>query len=139
MKNLKKSLLAAVLIMFAFVNINAADQESSRAQKATGNLITGIKSENDGLKRSAIYFAGKYKVTETSNALVEQFDKEKDPRTKILIAHSLFRMNDDEAMKKIYILSSKDSNERVKRLTAAIYETYKLDKYNLEEFLATNN
>ena len=138
MKAMKQLTIVAIIILASFFKLNASDTLNERAQKAVANIVIGIKSENDGLKRSAIYFAGKYQLKETSDALVDQFSVEKDPSTKILIAHSIFRIHNDSAMEKIYEMSVKDINPKVRRLTAAIYETYKLDNYNFEDFMAVN-
>jgi HEAT repeat protein len=138
MKTLKRISVVTIIVLISFFELNAADIQLNSAHKAVGNLLMGIKSENDGLKRNAIYLAGKYRLVETGDALVEQYSVEKEPGTKILIAHAIFRIHDDNAMEKIYNMSISDKNPKVRRLTAAIYETYKLDNYNFEEFMVIN-
>lgn len=88
------------------------------------NLITGIKSENPGLRRSAVYLAGKYKITEAADVLLTALEKETDPSTKILIALALYNISEPAAMKAVHELSLHEENARVKRMFVQIYSEY---------------
>jgi HEAT repeat protein len=113
--------ITIIITIFFSISLNAQKPTDT---KAISNLINGINSENEGLRRSSIYFAGKYEYRETTSALVEQLKKEKNPNTRLLIANSLFRIGDPEAMKSVLEISRKDSNNKVRRIAGAIYEAF---------------
>ena len=43
----------------------------------------GIQSENDGVRESSIYFAGKYRFIDTEDALIKQLKVEKESDIKV--------------------------------------------------------
>lgn len=134
MKRAIYRLFLAVFIVLTTVNLFASDTSKTNTDIATGNLKNGINSENEGLKRSAVYFAGKYAVQGTCDDLLKLFVRENNPSTRILITQALYKINDALAMEKVYELIEKDSDPKVRRIGKAIYETYKLENYTAEEF-----
>ena len=54
--------LLAAFMLTAFTY--AQDINRTYSENAVNTLIKGIKSDNEGLSRSSIYFAGKYKIAE---------------------------------------------------------------------------
>jgi HEAT repeat protein len=56
--------------------------------------------------------------------LISQIEKEKNPDIKVLIGLALYRMESEKGMQKMLELSSKDRNDRVRRMSAAIYNEY---------------
>ncbi len=129
------ALISAFCIFFA-TNVSATDIKKEITEKAKSNLITAINSDNEGLKRSAIYFSGQYEVNETLNAMLKLFRNETNPSTRILIVHAIYRIKDSLAMEKIHDLIMTDRDPKVQRLGKAIYETYKLDINANSEFVA---
>ncbi|MDP4172473.1 MAG: HEAT repeat domain-containing protein [Bacteroidota bacterium] len=93
-------------------------------KNAVENLLVNISSDIDGVRKSAIYFAGYYKVDQAKDALMKQFTKEKDPATRILIALSLYKLGDEDGMNLVKKYSQKDPDSRVKRMCSAIYTDY---------------
>ncbi len=81
------------------------------------------------VKRSSIYFAGKYRIAETENVLIEQLKVEKDPSTRILIALVLYEMGSEEGLLEVKNLSSADNNQRVRRMAAQIYNEYLINDF----------
>ena len=61
-----------------------------------------IKSDNNGLRKSGIYLAGKHSVSEVSETLVEQLDVETDPSLRILIIRVLYIIDNDRYIDEIY-------------------------------------
>ena len=88
------------------------------------NQKAGIKSENTGLKRSSIYFAGYYKIAEVVPTLTETLKKESDPKTRILIALVLYKIGDGKSIDLVKEMAEKDSNTEVRRMCTCIYEAY---------------
>lgn len=105
--------LALAVQLFAEDNKNFSDTEIA-------TLINGIKSKNDGLMRSSIYFAGKYEIGDAADALIEKLKEETDPSNIVLIALSLYKIGDQEAIYKVLELANSSDNERVKRILSAI-------------------
>lgn len=107
MKNLtvKSALKSTVVVMAVFLtlasSIQAKGDDKSKiinSKKYAKNLSLCIGSPNEGVKKEAIYYAGKYKVTGTTKALVQQLKKEQSPKTKALIVYSLFMIGDEDGI-----------------------------------------
>jgi len=94
-------------------------------ERGIGNLLTGIKSENLGLRKSAIYLSGLYEISETVPALIDQLKKEENADVKVLIALVLFKLEDPRGIEAVENLYKKDENARVKRMSKAILDEFK--------------
>ncbi|MCZ7614550.1 MAG: hypothetical protein M5T52_13700 [Ignavibacteriaceae bacterium] len=95
-------LLAAVLTSSGHTQLNSI-KDITAHKYALENLIAGIHSENDGVRRNSIYFAGYYKILETEDALIDQLNNEKDPSTRILIALVLYELGSEEGLLEVKI------------------------------------
>ena len=116
-------LLAAVLTGSVYAQKSSIKDITSN-KYALQNLVAGIQSDNTGVKRSSIYFAGKYRVAETESALIAQLSEEKDPSTRILIALVLYEMGSIEGLLAVKQLAQNDENARVRRMATQIYNEY---------------
>jgi hypothetical protein len=96
-----------------------------KEKNAIENLKNGIRSNNEGLKRSSIYFAGYYRISETVPVLTETLKNESAPGTKILIALVLYRIGDEKGINLVKDMASKDKNPEVRRMCSCIYNAYK--------------
>jgi len=124
--NLTKAVLIGGMIMVSSLAYAKNDpSELNRKNKnAVENLKVGIKSDNCGLKKSSIYFAGYYRVKETVPVLTEQIKKESDPKVRVLIALVLYKIGDEKSIGLVKELAAKDSNPEVRRMCACIYDAY---------------
>jgi len=134
-KNTNRTLNFVLLLSIFLLSSAAIAQKQSIGdvttnEHALNNLITGIQSENDGLKRSSIYFAGKYRIAEVENILINQLQKEEDPSTRILIALVLYEMGSIEGLLVVQRLAQNDDNERVRRMATHIYNEYLINDLN---------
>lgn len=124
----KRRLLTAVLLMAVLMGSGYAQKNSIKDvtpnKHALENLVAGIHSENSGAKRSAIYFAGKYRIAEAEEALITQLKEENDPSTRILIALVLYEMGSEEGLLEVKDLSLNDEDVKVRRMTTQIYNEY---------------
>lgn len=130
-KQLATIFLVVIVASLLGSNIMAQEPKSvilKLSENAIGNLKTAIKSENPGLRKSAIYLAGKHSVDEVTETLLKQLELEKNPSIRILITRVLYIIGNDECMGDIYRLASKDNNLRVRRMATAIYEAMRLEK-----------
>lgn len=131
-------LLAAIILLSAGLT-KASDKDSQMIKKskcAIGNLKSGITSENLGLRKNAIYFAGEYRVSEVLPELIAQLKKETDNKTKILLALVIYRIGDAEGISLVRNLAIKDSDPEVRRMCASIYTAYVNE--SAEEFVSIN-
>lgn len=132
---MKKTLTTLVLTLALTLTLgymNVLGQNTDRLHKnGIPNLKQAVQSENTGLKKSAIYMAGKYKIAEMVEPLVNQLAKEDDDNVKVLIALSLYEIGDEKGIDAIQDLVYRENPGRVKRMTEAlVYEYYK-DEDNL--------
>jgi len=123
-----KTFLTAVLLTVVLTGSGYTQSNSIKditAHKyALDNLIAGIHSENDGVRRNSIYFAGYYKIVETEDALIAQLKDENDPSTRILIALVLYELGSEEGLLEVKDISLNDKNAKVRRMAAQIYNEY---------------
>ena len=132
MKSLKnKSVMVVTLtVLFAMLlSLNVAAQPRSisdltKNKYALDNLKAGINSENIGVRKSAVYFAGKYQIIEVVNCLVERLENENEPSVRLLIAYSLYEIKDAKGMKAVKELSLLDKDVKVKRMSKNLYKEY---------------
>jgi HEAT repeat protein len=132
MKSLKnKSLLVVTLTMLLamLLSFNMAAQPSSisdltKNKYALDNLKADINSENIGVRKSAVYFAGKYKILELVDCLVERLENENESSIRLLIAYSLYEIKDAEGMKAVKELSLLDKDAKVKRMSKNLYNAF---------------
>ena len=127
-------LLAAALTGSVYAQKNSIKDVTTN-KYALQNLVAGIHSDNTGLKRSAIYFAGKYRIAETEDVLIAQLKEEKDPSTRILIALVLNEMDSEKGLLEVKDLSMNDTDAKVRRMTTQIYNEYLLNDAQGTAFL----
>ncbi len=121
--SIKYSALLLTVFFFLAISINAIDKREF-SETAIENLVAGINSDNNGLMRSSIYFAGKYQVAEASKALVNKLNSEKEPSNIILIALALYQIGDRQGMMEVLDLAKTSQNERVQRRLFSIATEY---------------
>lgn len=125
---MNKILLTAVFLAAFLSGLVYSQPNSIRditANKyALKNLLAGIHSDNEGVKRNSIYFAGYYRVTETEDALISQLKKEENPSTRILISLVLYEIGSEKGLNEIKNLSVNDKDSKVRRIAAQIYDEY---------------
>ncbi len=121
-------LLAAFMFLFAAPSIFSQSQKTDIEPKFINNLNVGIKSDNEGLRKSCIYFTGIYMLKECVPTLVEQLSKENNPDVKILIALSLYRIGEENGIKAVEKLSMHDDNLRVRKMGNAILTKFEKEK-----------
>ncbi len=119
-------LLSAMLTTgsLAYAKSNSSSPDM-KGKSAIENLKNGIKSDNTGLKKSSIYFAGHYRVSETVPTLTETVKNENEPSTRILIALVLYRIGDEKGIKLVKEMAAYDRNPEVRRMCTCIYNAYK--------------
>ncbi|MCF8357060.1 MAG: hypothetical protein K9H48_21675 [Melioribacteraceae bacterium] len=103
-------------------------EKVQHSEKLVVNLNKGIASGNDGLRKSSIYLAGKYRLASTVDALIDQLNNENEPSIKILIGLALYRIGDPIGMEKIIHQSKNEKNEKVKMMFIQIYNEFQKEQ-----------
>jgi HEAT repeat protein len=131
--------LTAVLLMALLIGSGYAQKNSIKDvtpnKHALENLVAGIHSDNTGVKRSAIYFAGKYRIAEAEDALITQLKQENDPSTRILIALVLYEMGSEEGLLEVKDLSLNDEDLKVRRMASQIYNEHLVNDSDITAFI----
>lgn len=125
---IRKAMLSSLLVVLsALLSItyifgqNKSIKDITSNKFALQNLLAGIKSENEGVQRSCVYFAGKYKIEESESALIDQLQIEENPSTRILIALVLYELDSLPAIAAIKEMALTDTNPEVRRMSTHIY------------------
>ena len=122
-----------ILVLFLMNSGNSIIAQKSKDvivsinENSIGNLKNAIKSENPGLRKSGIYFAGKHSVKEVSETLLDQLNVEKDPSLRVLIIRVLYIIENDKFLDEIYNIARNDENIRVRKMASAIYEAMQIN------------
>ena len=126
-KSVSVATLTVLLAMLLSFNIVAQPSSISNITKnkyALDNLKAGINSENIGVRKSAVYLTGKYKINELVDCLVERLENENESSIRLLIAYSLYEIKDAEGMKAVKELSLLDKDAKVKRMSKNLHKEY---------------
>ncbi len=128
---------AMIITLFGCANSSIFAQhqkiaEITKNKYALQNIKSGILSENEQVRKSAIYFAGYYRIIETEEILIKQLKMETISEIKILLGLSLYRMNSDEGMKVLKKIIEFEKDLRVKRRGYAIFHEYLNNKLNFQ-------
>lgn len=116
--------LLFVLLVTETFGQNQRVSDLTKIKNTYENLLMGISSENDGVRESSIYFAGKYRLIDTEDALINQLKVENNSDIKVLIGLALFRMGSEKGMSEIYNLANSDKDSKVRRMSYAIYNEF---------------
>ena len=123
----------SILLLFTSAVIISAqdksdqDKEYDLPQIAIDNYLVGAQSDNDGLKASCIYFLGKYKVLEANSLLIKEIGDTEDEDLKILIAWCLYRIGDDEGIKKLEQIAYSGESANLKSFCSNLYDIKTLE------------
>lgn len=125
---LKRRLLTAILLTVVltgstFTQINTLKNLTAN-KYAFENLVAGIHSDNDGVRRSSIYLAGYYRLAEVADELISQLKNEKNESTRILIALVLYELGSEKGLLEVKDLSLNDKDVKVRRMATHIYNDY---------------
>jgi HEAT repeat protein len=124
-------LLIAMIFPVSFMLAqNNSIKDITDHKYALDNLLAGIRSDNEGVRRSSIYYAGKYKIAEAEQALIEQLRIEPNPGTRTLIAFVLYELGSEEGLGEIKKLAFGDVDPQVRRMSSHLIHEYHVRKDN---------
>ncbi len=129
---MKKSLytFTLVLSMLVLTSVNFGQTLSNAephifTKNEITNLKNGIKSENIGLKKSSIYFAGKYNLTEVEDELIDELKSQENSGVKLLIAKVLHKMYSKKGMLALEASANDSSDQRFRKFARIFINDYK--------------
>ena len=123
-------IIAMMLTASSMLAQNNSIKNVTDHKYALDNLLAGIKSDNEGVRRSSIYYAGKYKIAEAEQALIEQLRIEPNPGTRTLIAFVLYELGSEEGLGEVKKLAFGDVDPQVRRMSSHLIHEYHADKEN---------
>lgn len=132
-KKFNSVVTATVFMAIFLLSANSFAQETKNVilslnDQSIGNLKNAIQSNNPGLRKSGIYFAGKYAVEELTETLLQQLNEENEPNLRVLMIRVLYIIGNYEYMDEIYKLALNDENIGVRRIASAIYDAMKSER-----------
>jgi hypothetical protein len=125
---------AVILLVISFTGIEVSPQslpieEITSNKYALDNLIAGIKSENCGVKRSAIYFAAKYRIKDVQDVLLDELRNENEPCTRVLIALVLYEFENADGLLLLRDIKKTDADKNARRMATDIYYRFLNNDY----------
>lgn len=130
----KLFLLASTIFLLSGVIFAGVPVDKRINKQAITNLISCLNSENSGVKNSAIYFAGEYRIEEVLLELMRILRSDAEEETKLLAAQSLYRLNNERAAYVLKSVSSEDPNIKVRNMCNLLYQSY-LNNQSIETML----
>ena len=129
---------AAVLVIFVFfAAANVSNCQSLKEimsakeyKTAVKNLRADIASENLGVRKCAIYFAGKYHITEIINDLVAHLQNETDTDSRILIGMSIYTLGEKKGIQDLQNYAFTEKDPRVKKMLLEICSQFNFNSGN---------
>ena len=136
----KTKLVAIILIALFATNILAQplntlteNVESEISGAAIKNLAAGIESDNAGVKKCCIYFAGFYEIKELVNPLVKQLKKESNEDMRILIVFALYKIGDQQGIEAVQQLVKYDGSTVLKKMNLALKNELRINNTEISE------
>lgn len=133
MKTTKQLFAFLIVLMLTAGTLFAQDQNKgiSLSDDHVMNLVSGINSNNEGLKRSAIYLAGKYGIEDLTFELVKRLKTEKNAQDRILISLALYKIGGRAGYEAVKEIANNDYNAKVRRISNAICDAFELENDRL--------
>ncbi len=129
---MKNMLLYLLVVFFACVSTGFSQQNDAGriviSENEKANYINGISSVNQGVKESSIYFAGRYRLKEAGDMLVDELKKSGKEDLSLLIAWSIYRIGDERNIEELKRIGK---NHNSKRLKTFCYHLNQQEKFEL--------
>jgi hypothetical protein len=122
-------LCIAFVVSIATLSFAQADKEistPSKYQSIEDNYLTGLNSDNQGLKVSSAYFLGDMKSHKAVIPLMKMFRNEKNDGAKLVAAWSLLKIGDARGVFLIKRESELGNCEGINCMLHQLYEDYSL-------------
>ncbi len=107
--------LTLFLVSNSFLAQSSASEENLELPElATLNILSGLQSDNYGLKMSSIYLAGKYKITDVSKELVKEMKVSDNEEVCQMLVWSLYQIGDESCCNEMRSIIENHPSEKIK-------------------------
>lgn len=115
-----KQVLASLTLTLSFASFTFATTPASTEtkidwQKAEKNYIVALASDNDGLRHSATYFVGEYRLKGAVEQLIVILQTDKVEKNRMAAAAALMQIGEKEGVQAVKDASLYDGSEKVAR------------------------
>ncbi len=121
-------ILAAALFLLSVGAVSAQSitftQGAKLSQEAVHNYLNDLNSDNLGVRVSAAYFMGEYKVEEAVIPLMKMLNSENTEEARIIAALSLTKIGTGKAIYAVKQSAFLDDSQRVRNLCTIFYNSY---------------
>ena len=121
-RSLGLTIMALFLMSNTLISQTNSDQRVELPDIAILNILNGIQSDNHGVKMSCIYFAGKYKIVEVSQNLVEEIKDSNDDELCQMLIWSLYQIGDDSCCEELQAFVKNHPSEKLKVLCSYLHK-----------------
>jgi len=133
MKRIFKTSLIVTCVIFSvsiFGHQLPTNKTLTNKDAVIKSLLTGINSDNYGLRASSAYLIGELNISEAVIPLMKMLRNEKQDEARIMAALSLYKLGDSRGIFAIKQAIRFDESERVRKMCEKIYGTYITDRYS---------
>lgn len=121
---MKKSIIFLLLLVSSFTF--ASDKNKSQASAIEQNLLTGINSENRGLRLSSAYFLGEIKSNKAIIPLLAMLHNSEDCSAKQVAALALYKINSERGMYAIKEAIKFEEHSQTRKICKILYNQHLL-------------
>jgi HEAT repeat protein len=116
------------LVAFLSAGVIGKGKETLDTNRAVENYLSGLKSENNGLKTSCAYFLGELGGSESVIPLMSVLRNDESEDTRIMAALSLYKIGSALSINAVKQAIRFDDSERVRGLCEVFYKSYLMNK-----------
>jgi HEAT repeat protein len=113
---MKRLMIILAIIFFASSQNFGQTEKRELTKTDVSNLIICMKSDNEGIRRCGVYFAGYYKVKETVIPLMTILYKDDCEEIRMLAARSLCEIGDARGLFAVKRAVKFNDSDKVKQL-----------------------
>jgi HEAT repeat protein len=126
MKKLAMLFGAVLFVMTTGANAQATKDEIGEAkfEKAVANYLVALKSENDGLRRSAIYMLGQFQAEVATIPLMKVLHGSNDAKSRIAAAWALSKIGNPVGVYAVKQAVRFDDDAKVRTHSAWYFNLY---------------
>ena len=131
MKTLTKIFLISVFLLGASLSSIAQDGDSKKevSEDIVESLLTGLNSDNIGLKGSSAYMLGDLRVTSAVIPLMRLLHNDENDKVRIAAALALYKIGTPMSIHAVKQASRFDDSERVSKLAHIFYSDYMREEF----------
>jgi hypothetical protein len=128
MNKLKRVLILILLLSFATSTFASLTTTEKKYRQVEDNLLTGIRTDNIGLKVSCAYFLGEMKSERAIIPLLKMLKSGSTEEERIIAAVSLSKIKSELGIFAVKQRIKFDDSERVQRLCEIFYNDYLVEE-----------